>query len=144
MALSNGRFALDLDRPSFLEAAWGSREPAVEQTAPRLTPIRRYAMRLRLIAASLTSEGMIIYDPENDRCILCVMAQNLVSLTLAFVMVVFPGVLFVAGVIFLCQKGRYRNAWYLPLYLACGLMAWLCLWGLWVFVFKLPLLWKAQ
>ena len=70
---------------------------------------------------------MIIYDPENDRCILCVMAQNLVSLTLAFVMVVFPGVLFVAGVIFLCQKGRYRNAWYLPLYLACGLMAWLCL-----------------
>jgi hypothetical protein len=74
----------------------------------------------------------------------CMMAQNLVSLTLAFVMVVFPGVLCIAGIIFLSQNGRYRNAWYLPLYLACGLMAWLCLWGLWVFVVKLPLLWKAQ
>ena len=41
-----GRFALDLDSPSFLE-------PAAEQTTPKLTPVRRYTLPLRLIAAPL-------------------------------------------------------------------------------------------
>ena len=71
------------------------------------------------------------------------MAQVLVPLTIGFIMVVFPGVLCIAGIIFLSQKGRYRNGWYVPVYVACGLMAWLCLWGVWVLMFKLPLLWKT-
>jgi hypothetical protein len=41
-----GRFALDLDSPSFLE-------PAAEQTTPKLTPVRRYTLPLRLVAAPL-------------------------------------------------------------------------------------------
>ncbi|MBV9999715.1 MAG: hypothetical protein JO015_11465 [Verrucomicrobia bacterium] len=70
------------------------------------------------------------------------MAQILIPLGIAFIMVVFPGLLCIAGIIFLAQKGRYRDAWYLPLYVACGLMACLCLWSCWVLAFKLPLPWK--